>query len=682
MPLAFTGAVGHGRNTRHAYAGGGTPTIYTVTNLNDSGAGSIVAAVEATGNRVVIPEVSGRVNIGRKLKVGGGNLHIAGQTGPAPGLTLYDTHFETNSKSNIFVEHIRIMGRLGQTSNFDGLWCFGTSGAYFKNVSFLWPEDEPISIANSSYITLDRCLIEGKKSTSSTDHWGSVYGWQQTNPDQSHPCTFITTYKCLYVNCNARNPKITTGSSVEHINTFWVNNGDGGDCSGLIGTKFPGDSGAILADFIECAYIIGPESSSSQKPIRKYNEGLTSGSQIYVLNTLHTDSISSPTAGTRQSTGSGSAWDVVNNTQIPSGTYQAGSAQVSSGITADSVADAYADVITDGNVGCRPADRDNLSLEPETRILGEARDPSTAVHKTDANLTIPSYAQNILSFTIPASPHVDSGSGYTNLEVALDTARALVEPQDATGQSSGTPASPGASPTVTITTGTQGSNVQTHPIPLPATVAAGSQIAILFGMDDGGGTGASWDQSTAGTWTVSSDQTGAAALYWAKKICDGTEGGKTLNITTTNFEKSGYVLFYSDDCNTTTPLEFGTVATGTSSAPNSSSLTFSGGDGNNLFITGFVMDTSSNGTVSGFPSGYSQTGYVTPSGTGSITMGYGVKSSSSATEDAGAFTTAESDDWIAIPAVFPPSASVDEEVEPPAADTSFPRRLWQCAMGA
>ena len=56
---AFPGAQGFGSKTRHAYAGGAAPTVYRVTNLNDSGAGSLRAALTAAGPRIVIFEVSG-----------------------------------------------------------------------------------------------------------------------------------------------------------------------------------------------------------------------------------------------------------------------------------------------------------------------------------------------------------------------------------------------------------------------------------------------------------------------------------------------------------------------------------------------------------------------------------------------------------------------------------------------
>lgn len=80
----FPGAVGFGT---HTVAGRGGK-ILRVTNLNDSGPGSLRAAMTASGPRVVIFEVSGIIDLKTTLYVGDPYLTVAGQTAPSPGIMV------------------------------------------------------------------------------------------------------------------------------------------------------------------------------------------------------------------------------------------------------------------------------------------------------------------------------------------------------------------------------------------------------------------------------------------------------------------------------------------------------------------------------------------------------------------------------------------------------------------
>ena len=78
------GGAGFGMETPAGRGG----TVYKVTNLNESGTGSLGACVAASGPRVCVFEVSGTIRISSDLIIRNNNLHIAGQTAPSPGIMI------------------------------------------------------------------------------------------------------------------------------------------------------------------------------------------------------------------------------------------------------------------------------------------------------------------------------------------------------------------------------------------------------------------------------------------------------------------------------------------------------------------------------------------------------------------------------------------------------------------
>ena len=80
---AFPTAEGSGRFA----TGGRGGSVYEVTNLNNSGAGSIVDAVSA-GNRTIVFRLSGTTRLGSVILRPRSNTTIAGQTAPGDGICI------------------------------------------------------------------------------------------------------------------------------------------------------------------------------------------------------------------------------------------------------------------------------------------------------------------------------------------------------------------------------------------------------------------------------------------------------------------------------------------------------------------------------------------------------------------------------------------------------------------
>ncbi|WP_084647766.1 Ig-like domain-containing protein [Gelidibacter mesophilus] len=113
--LAFPSAYGSG-----AYVTGGRgKDVYHVTNLNDSGYGSLRDALSQS-NRTIVFDVSGVIKLKSRLVVEDkSNITIAGQTAPEGGITIDGEVFRFQRVTNLIVRYIRFKGGIRST-NYEG----------------------------------------------------------------------------------------------------------------------------------------------------------------------------------------------------------------------------------------------------------------------------------------------------------------------------------------------------------------------------------------------------------------------------------------------------------------------------------------------------------------------------------------------------------------------------------
>ena len=151
---AFPGAEGHGRYV----TGGRGGTVVHVTNLNDSGTGSLRQAV-SSNNRIVVFDVAGVIALKSDLIIKG-NITIMGQTAPYPGITLRYFTVRPNG-NNIIMRFIRI--RRGEEKNVndgaDATWCRNLTGIVLDHCSFSWSIDEVASFYDNNNFTMQWCTV-------------------------------------------------------------------------------------------------------------------------------------------------------------------------------------------------------------------------------------------------------------------------------------------------------------------------------------------------------------------------------------------------------------------------------------------------------------------------------------------------------------------------------------------
>ena len=170
---AFPGAEGHGRYV----TGGRGGSIVHVTNLNDSGTGSLRNAVETVNKnkaKIIVFDVAGVIALNKELQIGD-NTTIEGQTAPYPGITV--RYYTMRPGSNVIIRFIRF--RRGQERDVDdgadATWQRNKNGLIFDHCSFSWSIDEIASFYDNNNFTMQWCTIA--ESLTNAGHGKGAHGY-------------------------------------------------------------------------------------------------------------------------------------------------------------------------------------------------------------------------------------------------------------------------------------------------------------------------------------------------------------------------------------------------------------------------------------------------------------------------------------------------------------------------
>jgi pectate lyase len=210
---AFPGAEGAGRFA----TGGRKGTVIAVTNLADSGPGSLRAAVAAKGPRIVVFRVAGTIELEAPLRIIHRDITIAGQSAPGGGVCLKNYGLDLTGARNVIIRHLRIRPGDAAGVELDAISGTGCEDVIIDHCSASWSVDETVSIYKSRRITVQWCIISESLFKSAHHKGNHGYGgiWGGTDASWHHN---------LIAHHTSRNPRIAPHESALDIRNNMIFN--------------------------------------------------------------------------------------------------------------------------------------------------------------------------------------------------------------------------------------------------------------------------------------------------------------------------------------------------------------------------------------------------------------------------------------------------------------------------
>lgn len=417
------GAAGFGMETKAGQGG----RIITVTNLNDSGSGSLRACVSASGPRICVFEVSGTIRLTSYLTVNDPNLTIAGQTAPAPGIMLRGAGLVVRA-SDVLVQHIAI--RPGddpegpELHSRDAVKILGTKSRVHNVVldhcSLSWAIDEVLEVWGEDWdnITISNSIIS-EPLRHSPAAAGKNQGYGVLVDATPGKISFIGN---LIAHAHDRLPRSAAGQFV-FVNNVVYN-------AGVTELNLFNKNGLNSSNSIVGNVFIKGRDTTSDMPILLNGPGpkgiktaIQRGTEIYLADNAAVVASDDP-------------WSIVrNNSDVSSSSLKVSSAPVwIPGFEAMPTSDNAVREHVLNNAGSRPGDRNSV----DARVIDSVRngtgqiidcvaDDGTSRCKRNAG-GWPEQESATRRLSIPANPDGDDdGDGYTNVEKWLHDMAAQVE---------------------------------------------------------------------------------------------------------------------------------------------------------------------------------------------------------------------------------------------------------------
>ncbi len=436
---AFPGAEGFGAST----PGGRGGRVLAVTNLNDAGPGSLRAAIETSGPRIVVFRVAGTIQLILPLDIREPYITIAGQTAPGHGITLRDAATAADPLMDIrthdvIVRYLTLRAgppAAGDAMNISGLK-HSTYNIVVDHNSMSWGVDQvfatwydvrDVSIQWNIFSEGLKCSNHPEGCHSNGPMLGSYASNEQGDPPGASGISF---HHNLAAENGERNPLVKTGGICDVVNNVAYD---------AFGTFSHVDMDRQLAmipvNYVGNYFIPGPDTVPGKYGIRAINPG-PFGTEIYVEGNI----------GPHRSEDSLPQIDIVNP---DSRQYVTATRHPAASITATSALEAYRSVLAnaganaglacDGTWFDRQDSIDNRVIHAIRQRTGKViNDPSevggwldippaTPCADSDADGMPDAWEQRFgLNPSNPADANADAnGNGYTNIEEFLNGYRPI-----------------------------------------------------------------------------------------------------------------------------------------------------------------------------------------------------------------------------------------------------------------
>lgn len=264
--------------------------IVHVTNLNDSGAGSLRAALTSCRNCLIVFEVGGRIDLKKRIRMEQPGVIVAGETAPAPGILLYGQGLDIRA-SDITLSHIAVYAgktQAGQKPDEkDAISIFGSSknkapldNIVLRHVTAVWGVDENVSVQGRvDHVQIERSLIaQGLR--------------KGGHPKGSHSMNLLLGSKVKQADIRGnvlaaseqRSPRLVSGNTVSVLNNIIAM--PGASATHLDTGQTIYQAGAI--DLIGNLYLVGADTYCKRGAIH-IDDGFferTPQTDVYVADTL------------------------------------------------------------------------------------------------------------------------------------------------------------------------------------------------------------------------------------------------------------------------------------------------------------------------------------------------------------------------------------------------------------